>query len=67
MLQKELLDSGNTKDYFVLESTLKGNCLLKTNWKKDMIEGNSNEGMINLERIEGLTINNFNKGNKLAL
>lgn len=66
MLQKELLDSGNTKDYFVLESTLKGNYLLKQNWKKDMIEGKATGGTVNLERIEGLTINNFNKANRLA-
>ena len=28
-IQKELLDTGNSKDYFVFESLLKGNFLLK--------------------------------------
>jgi len=37
MLQKELLESGNSKDYFVLESVLKGNLLLKDKWKKDLM------------------------------
>jgi hypothetical protein len=34
MLQKELLQSGNTKDYYVLESVLKGNFLIKQGWKR---------------------------------
>ena len=29
LMQKQLLDSGNSKDYFVIESTLKGNNLIK--------------------------------------
>lgn len=33
-LQKELLQSGNTKDYYVLESVLKGNFLIKQDWKR---------------------------------
>ena len=36
MLQKELLDKNNTKDYYVLESVLKGNYLLKTNWRNEL-------------------------------
>jgi hypothetical protein len=45
-----------------MESTLKGNCLLKENWRNDMIDGkmDGNE-KINLGRIEMMTINNFNK------
>ena len=50
------MDSGNTKDYYVFESTLKGNYLLKSNWKKEMGNGNSPA----LEKIEGLTVQNFN-------
>jgi hypothetical protein len=42
VLQKTLLEKGNSKDYFVIESTLKGNYLLKTNWRKDVLEGNPN-------------------------
>lgn len=37
-MQKNLLDKGNSKDYFVIESVLKGNHLIKTNWRKDMQE-----------------------------
>jgi hypothetical protein len=32
------LDKGNQKDYFVVESVLKGNYLIKTNWRKDLHE-----------------------------
>ena len=39
MLQKTLLENGNSKDYYVIESTLKGNYLLKSNWRKDLQEG----------------------------
>lgn len=42
ILQKQLLDSGNHKDYFVLESVLKGNYLLKSNWKNDLRNGTHN-------------------------
>jgi hypothetical protein len=38
IIQKALLDKGNQKDYFVIESVLKGNYLIKTNWRKDMHE-----------------------------
>jgi hypothetical protein len=31
-----LLDKGNQKDYFTVESVLKGNYLIKTNWRKEM-------------------------------
>jgi len=37
-----LLDKGNQKDYFVIESVLKGNFLIKNNWRKDMQEFYSN-------------------------
>ena len=50
------MDTGNTKDYYVLESTLKGNFLLKTNWRKDLGSGKTPK----MERIEGLTVRNFN-------
>ena len=33
-----MLDKGNQKDYFTVESVLKGNYLIKTNWRKDMHE-----------------------------
>ena len=45
----------------MLESTLKGNCMLKENWRKDMAEGKGEAGTVDLNRIEGLTMNNFNK------
>jgi hypothetical protein len=38
IIQKSLLDKGNQKDYFVVESVLKGNYLIKTNWRKDLHE-----------------------------
>ena len=57
ILQKELLKAGNTKDYYVLESVLKGNYLIKSNWKEDLRQGINNNGEINLARIEGLTLN----------
>jgi hypothetical protein len=38
IIQKNLLDKGNQKDYFVIESVLKGNFLIKNNWRKDMQE-----------------------------
>jgi len=34
-MQKNLLDSGNEKDYFAIESVLKGNYLIKDGWRKD--------------------------------
>ena len=34
IMQKNLLDSGNSKDYYVLESVLKGNNLIKQKWRK---------------------------------
>ena len=37
VMQKELLDKGNSKDYFVLESILKGNYLLKQNWRQELL------------------------------
>eukprot|EP00347_Sterkiella_histriomuscorum_P016988 403351089 len=42
IIQKALLDKGNQKDYFVIESVLKGNFLIKNNWRKDMQEYYSN-------------------------
>jgi len=45
-----------------MESTLKGNCLLKENWRSDMVDGKMEGGEnYDLGRIENLTINNFNK------
>ena len=45
-----------------MESTLKGNCLLKENWRSDMTEGKMEGGEhYDLKRIENMTINNFNK------
>lgn len=38
IIQKSLLDKGNQKDYFTVESVLKGNYLIKTNWRKEMHE-----------------------------
>ena len=43
VLQKNLLEKGNSKDYFIIESTLKGNYLLKTNWRRDILEGTPNQ------------------------
>jgi len=33
-LQSELLQQGNAKDYYALESVLKGNYLLKDRWRR---------------------------------
>ena len=45
-----------------MESTLKGNCLLKENWRSDMADGKMEGGEhYDLKRIENMTINNFNK------
>ena len=41
-MQKELLEKGKSKDYSVIESVLKGNYLLKSNWRKEMMNGNPN-------------------------
>lgn len=38
VLQKGLLDKGNQKDYFIIESVLKGNYLIKDNWRKDFVK-----------------------------
>lgn len=35
IIQKSLLDKDNQKDYFVLESVLKGNYLIKSGWRKE--------------------------------
>ena len=35
IMQKNLLESGNDKDYFVIESILKGNFLIKDGWRKE--------------------------------
>jgi hypothetical protein len=37
-MQKNLLESGNQKDYFVIESILKGNFLIKDTWRKEAQE-----------------------------
>ena len=41
VMQKQLLEKGNSKDYHVIETILKGNYLLKSNWRKDLYEGKS--------------------------
>ena len=51
-LQKHLLDTENSKDYFVLESTLKGNHLLKNQWRRDIADGK----LPNDEAIDGVTM-----------
>ena len=38
IMQKGLLENGNEKDYFVIESILKGNFLIKDAWRKDYHE-----------------------------
>ena len=52
-----MLDSGNSKDYYVIESTLKGNNLIKKEWYKSMLDGNikADAGSLDLDGIEGLT------------
>jgi len=57
MMQKNLLDSGNSKDYYVIESTLKGNNLIKKEWYKNMLEGvnKADAGSLDLDAIDGLT------------
>lgn len=55
MMQKNLLEQGNTKDYYVFESVLKGNYLLKSNWKKDMKNGQQSQ-----QNVPGLSVKNFN-------
>jgi len=39
VMQKNLLESGNDKDYFVIESILKGNFLVKDQWRREFHEG----------------------------
>jgi hypothetical protein len=36
LLQKDLLDRKDKKDYHVVESILKGNYLLKSNWRTEL-------------------------------
>lgn len=38
-MQKNLLESSNEKDYFVIESILKGNFLVKDQWRREFHEG----------------------------
>lgn len=47
-MQKELLEKGKSKDYSVIESVLKGNYLLKSNWRKEMMNGNPNPSGANI-------------------
>ena len=42
ILQKNLLESGNEKDYFVIESILKGNFLVKDQWRRELHESLAN-------------------------
>ena len=53
-MQKNLLEQGNTKDYYVFESVLKGNYLLKNNWKQEMRQGLNNSNSV--ANIQGLTV-----------
>lgn len=39
IMQKNLLEQGNEKDYFVIESILKGNFLVKDQWRREHHEG----------------------------
>lgn len=39
IMQKNLLEQGNEKDYFVIESILKGNFLVKDQWRREFHEG----------------------------
>ena len=48
-MQKELLEKGKSKDYSVIESVLKGNYLLKSNWRKEMMNGNPNPSGANIQ------------------
>ena len=34
-----MLEQGNEKDYFVIESILKGNFLVKDQWRREFVEG----------------------------
>jgi hypothetical protein len=38
ILQKQLIDKNNQKDYLSIESVLKGNYLIKQGWRKDFQE-----------------------------
>ena len=38
VMQKQLLENGNQKDYFCIESILKGNFLVKDGWRKEAQE-----------------------------
>ncbi len=38
IMQKNLLEGGNEKDYYVIESILKGNFLIKDQWRRDAQE-----------------------------
>ena len=39
VLQKQLLEKGNAKDYHIIEAVLKGNYLLKSKWRDDLKDG----------------------------
>lgn len=47
-MQKQLLEQGNEKDYFVIESILKGNFLVKDQWRREY-----NEGMLHNKHSKG--------------
>ena len=61
ILQKELLNEGNHKDFYVLESVLKGNYLIKRNWRKG-----EHQNQHILEDIEGITMLTEEKQLKLV-
>ena len=43
VMQKQLLEKGNSKDYHIIETILKGNYLLKSNWRRDLQQGDKRE------------------------
>ena len=47
IMQKNLLEGGNEKDYFVIESILKGNFLIKDQWRKEFNESQMGQPLSN--------------------
>jgi len=59
-IQKNLFENGNSKDYFVLESVLKGNNLLKQKWKNNMLSDRVEENLnsvANVSEIKEILVN----------
>ena len=42
VLQKALIEKRNQKDFYIVESVLKGNYLLKQQWRQDIAQGKTN-------------------------